>query len=240
MARDWLAADVRVRNAGVMGYGVPQEVQRLVELSDLIRPGDRVVFTVISLDVERTLQNFVHPSRYLFRAEKGRIAGYPELRDHRLVTAAFDTPANRLRALLYNARFTGAGLARLHHLLVPPHDLEHTRELMDIARRIARERGARFAWLFLPHPRECGIDGNGVDLTSLGLPDLKRFCPSEPEGVREIQLENDSHWNARGHRLAARAVVETLLELGVLSPDEVAADPRGKPPRGRRGREALQ
>lgn len=225
MARDWLTPEIRVRNAGVMGYGIAQEVQRLVELADRIQPGDRVVFTPISVGVERSLEHFAHPSRYLFRQEKGRISGYPTLRHHQLVVAPFDTPGNRLRALLYNARFTGPGLQRLHHLLSPPHTIENTRELMQIARRISEERGARFGWLFLPQPRECLADGYRVDLTGLEFRDLKRFCPSDPEGVQSIRFPEDPHWNARGHALAARAVVETLLESGLLASHEIAVDP---------------
>lgn len=226
MARDWLRPEIQVRNAGVMGYGIAQEVQRLVELEDRIQPGDLVVFTPISSGLERSLEHFAHPSRYLFRAEKGHISAYPGLVDHHLVAVPFDTLPNRILALLYNARFTGAGFQRLRELLFPMHTLEDTRELMDLARHIAEQRGARFAWLFLPQPRECGTDGYRVDLSGLDFPDMKRFCPPDAEGVRAIHFPDDPHWNARGHALAARAVVETLLETGALSANDVVVDPR--------------
>ena len=225
MAREFLAPGLHVRNAGVMGYGLAQQVQRLLELEGEIQAGDRVVFAPVAVDLERSLKHFGHPSKYLFREEKGRVEGYPDLVDGRLVTARFDTPAQRLRALLYNARYTGRGLQRLHHWLAPPAALEEARRLMEIARAVAEGRGARFAWLLLPQPRECLTDGYRVELSGLDFPDLKPFFPGDAEGVAAIQFPNDPHWNARGHEMAARAVSATLLEQGVLTPEELITDP---------------
>jgi hypothetical protein len=225
LARDWLAPGLRVRNAGVMGYGIAQHVQRLEELADRIQPGDLVVFAPISSDIERSLKNFRHASKYVFHKEKGNIQGFPDLRDGKLVTAPFDTWRNRLRALAYNAEFTGGGLRRIHHWLAPPHAIEDARALMAIARHIVEERGARFAWLFLPDPRECLSGEYRVDVSTFEFPDLMSYFPSDPDGVAAIHFPNDPHWNERGHALAARAVAEALRDTGALQASELAAEP---------------
>ena len=135
MARRWLAPDVHVRNAGVAAYGLPQQVQRLALLEDRIEPGDLVLFTPISNDLERTLGEFTYVSRFLFRRFGGeRVEVLPELRDGALVTARLDTPANRVRALLYHAAtghppFEGEnaiaiGFAHCSEAPRPPRELE--------------------------------------------------------------------------------------------------------------------
>ena len=136
-----------------------------------------------------------------------------DLQDGRLVIAPFDTFGNRVRALLYNARYTGRGLQRLHHMFAPPNAVEETARLMEIARGISEARGARFAWLFLPHPRECVTDAYRVDLTGLVFPDMRPFFPRDAESVARIQLTGDPHWNGQGHALAARAVAASGLQF---------------------------
>lgn len=115
MARDWLAPDVHVKNAGVAAYGLPQQVQRLADLEDRIEPGDLVLFTPISNDLERTLAEFRYVSRFLYRPFGGeQVENLPDLRDGELVTARLDTPGNRVRALFYHAALTGPGAGRPH------------------------------------------------------------------------------------------------------------------------------
>jgi hypothetical protein len=226
MAREWLRPGLHVRNAGVMGYGIAQQLQRLIEVADRIEPGDRVVFAPVSMDVERSLKHFGYASKHLLREANGQIEGYPDWQDDRLVTAPFDTPSNRVRALFYNARLTGRGLRQLHHLFSPPHAADEALAMIARARAISEERGARFALLFLPQPRECSTGSYRVDLSSFEFRDLRPFFPDDPEGLRGIHFPGDPHWNERGHAMAARAVVATLLDEAVLAPDDVVADPR--------------
>jgi hypothetical protein len=211
-----LPPGMHVANAGVMGYGIAQEVQRLVELQGRIAPGDLVLFAPLSTDLERSLDFFRYPSRHLFRASKGRVERFPDWRDGRLVAAALDTPWSRAKALLYHARYTGRGIERIHHLLVPPRAVEETHAMLAHAREIAEGRGARFLLLFLPHPEECLSGRYRVDVSSFEFPDLMGSFPRDREGVDAIRLPEDGHWNARGHALAAAAVARVLREGGFL------------------------
>jgi hypothetical protein len=225
MAREWLAPGVHVVNAGVMGYGISQQLQRLIELAERIGPGDSVVFAPISSDVERSLKRFRYASKHLFQSSKGRIESYPDLRDGELVTAELDTLANRAWALVYHARFTGRGLQRLYETFRPSRHVEEAKAMIELARSIAAGRGASFALLFLPHPQECLSQSYRTDLSSFDFPDLKGYFPDDPEGIAAIHFPGDRHWNARGHSLAARAMVGALISEGVMRPSQLLADP---------------
>jgi hypothetical protein len=181
------------------------------------------VFAPISRDVERSFKHFRYPARYLFRESKGRIQTYPDLRGGELVTATLDTPWNRIKALLIHARFTGAGVERIYQAAWPADGIEEALTVVALARRVAEERGARFALLFLPHPEECLSQQYRVDVSAFAFPDLKHYFPRDPEGVAAIHFANDQHWNERGHAMAARAVVGALLSEGVLRPSDVVA-----------------
>ena len=228
LARDWLGGRMGVRNAAVMGYGLAQQVQRLRELAPRLREGDRVVFAPLSTDFERSLRHFAHPSRYLFRDDKGRIEGYPGLVGGRLQVLPFDTPWNRARALVYNARLTGSALRRIHHVVDPPRAAREGAALLEIARTTAEAQGAAFAWLLLPHPRECERGTTRVDLRGLAPTDLCPWFPRDAGGLRAIRFDDDSHWNSRGHVVAARAVAASLLQGGLLDESELRSAP-GRP-----------
>lgn len=222
MAAGLLPPGVHVRNAGVMGYGIAQQLQRLMELEGHVAPGDLVLFAPISRDLERSFKYFRYPGRFLFRESRGSVQVFPDLREGELVTAALDTPWNRAKALLYHARFTGPGLQRVHQALVPPRVVDEARTMLEIAREIARRRGASFELLFLPHPEECLVGRYRVDVSGFAFRDLMGFFPSDAGGVDGIRFPSDSHWNARGHAMAARAIVESLDWGSALPGDERA------------------
>ena len=209
-----------VLNAGVMGYGIAQQLQRLLELKDRVARGDVVLFAPLSTDLERSYDHFRYASRHLFRDSKGVVEQFPDWRDGRLVAVALDTPANRVKALLYHAKYTGRGLQRVHQLLDPPGITEETHAMIERAREVAEGQGAHFVLLFLPHPEECLTGRYRVDLSSFDLPDLMHFFPSDPEGIDAIRFPSDSHWNARGHALAATAVASVLHDRGLLEGSE--------------------
>ncbi len=228
LAREWLAPDVHVMNAGVAAYGLPQELQRLVELQDRVQPGDLVLFTPISNDIERTLPEFAYLSRFLFgRMAKRRVEACPDLRDGELVTARLDTPSNRVKAILYHAKYTGASIRRIAHWLWPPHTAEDAHIIVELARGVAQRHGARFALLFLPTPEECGAGAYRVDVSPFDVPDLRSGFPRDPAELARIRFGRDGHWNARGHELAARAIVETLTRTGALAAEDLASPARG-------------
>jgi len=221
-----------VVNAGVMGYGITQMLQRLAELEPEIEPGDLVLFAPTSDDFVRTYHWFTYPSRHLLRRSKGEVAWFPDLRDGRLVTAHLDTPWNRVKALLFHAKLTGPAFERIFHALEGVDSARDAREAIALAREIAARRGARFALVLLPYPAECARGAYDVDASSVAPIDLMPAFPSSPEETARIRFPRDPHWNRRGHEIAARAVARALLADGDLAPDELAAagDPGGDGP----------
>jgi len=212
-----------VVNAGVMGYGITQMLQRLADLAPEIEPGDLVLFAPTSDDFVRTYDWFTYPSRHLLRRSKGEVAYFPDLRDGRLVTTRMDTPWNRVKALLFHAKLTGPAFERIFHALEGVDPERDARATIAAAREIAARRGARFALVLLPYPRECERGAYDVDVSAVEPIDLMPGFPSSPDETARIHFPRDPHWNRLGHEIAARAVAQALLADGDLAPDELAA-----------------
>jgi GDSL-like lipase/acylhydrolase family protein len=212
-----------VVNAGVMGYGITQMLQRLADLEPEIEPGDLVLFAPTSDDFVRTYDWFTYPSRHLLRRSKGEVATFPDLRDGRLVTADLDTRWNRMKALLFHAKLTGPAFERIFHALEGVDPARDGRAAIAMAREIAARRGARFALVVLPYPRECSNGAYDVDVSALGPIDLMPAFPSSPEETARIHFPRDPHWNPLCHEIAARGIAQALLADGDLAPDELAS-----------------
>jgi hypothetical protein len=227
MASRYLRPGEHVVNAGVMGYGITQMLQRLADLEPEIQPGDLVLFAPTSDDFVRTYAWFSYPSRHLLRRSKGDVAFFPDLRDGRLVTAHLDTPWNRVKALLFHARLTGPAFERIFHALEGVDPGRDARAAIAAAREIAQRRGARFALVLLPYPAECVRGAYDVDVSAVAPLEVLAAFPRSREETAKIRFPGDPHWNPRGHDLAARAIVQALVASGDLAPDELA--PSGAP-----------
>jgi len=216
-----LRPGLQVVNAGVMGYGITQMLQRLADLEPEIEPGDLVLFAPTSDDFLRTYAWFTYPSRHLMRRSKGEVDFFPDLRDGRLVTARLDTPWNRVKALLFHAKLTGPAFERIFHALEGVDPMRDARAAIAAAREIAARRGARFALVVLPYPIECERGAYGVDVSAVEPIEILAAFPSTREGTSQIRFPRDPHWNERGHALAAHAVAEALLASGDLAPEDL-------------------
>ena len=227
MAQHYLRPGEHVVNAGVMGYGITQMLQRLADLEPEIQPGDLVLFAPTSDDFVRTFAWFSYPSRHLLRRSKGDVAFFPDLRDGRLVTARLDTPWNRLKALLFHAKLTGPAFERIFHAIEGVDAARDARATIAAARAIAVRRGARFALVLLPYPGECARGAYDVDVSAVAPLELMASFPNSREETAKIRFPGDPHWNARGHELAARAIVQALVASGDLSREDLAPPEAG-------------
>ena len=222
MASRLLRPGEHVVNAGVMGYGVTQMLQRLADLEPEIAPGDLVIFAPTSDDFVRTYRWFTYPSRHLLRRSKGEVTFFPDLRDGRLETVRLDTPWNRAKALLVHAKLTGRAFERIFHALEGVDVLGDARATIAAAREIAARRSARFALVLLPYPDECVQRRYAVDVSALEPIEVMAAFPSTPDDTAQIRFPGDPHWSPVGHEIAARAVVRALVASGDLGPEDLA------------------
>ena len=81
---------------------------------------------------------------------------------------------------------------------------------------MVEERGARFALLFLPRVNEIRRGRFMFDVSSFEYPDIRGHFPQDEKELARHRFPDDGHWNARGHRVAARAVVAALVDAGLI------------------------
>jgi len=87
-----------------------------------------------------------------------------------------------------------------------------TAALIREMERASREAGARFAVV----AAESGLGAEAREAAGLpDLGDLQRLRDLTPKGA-QLQVENDPHWNALGHRLYGEALAKSLLAAGLV------------------------
>jgi lysophospholipase L1-like esterase len=220
VAGHYLRPGVRVVNAGVSGYGLTQIYQRLLNARDKIASGDLVVFTPTTADVLRNLEHFRFLSDYVVFQEQ--VTRFPELTDSGALEYADLTAARvKLRSLFYRS-LIGDRLAAL--LLDGPAQARSRRQAASIiaaARKLVANRGARFVLAFLPTPDECLRRRYHQPVDQFTDIDLMDEFPDTETGLKAIRFESDNHWNAAGHRIAARALVKMLVDRGFVAPTDL-------------------
>ena len=112
-----------------------------------------------------------------------------------------------------------------HNRSIQPELIANAEAIFAQAERLAGERGAHFAVVFLATPDECASGSLDVDLGRLAarhrslLPD----CAAQPEAAAGLRFPHDGHFNPEGHAWAAEAVHRALAELPALAQDELPA-----------------
>jgi hypothetical protein len=99
--------------------------------------------------------------------------------------------------------------------------------MITIIEREKKLKGGKFVLFFLPQTEERFSVKYEVDISGFNYFDIRHFCPSEKEGLNELRLGNsDSHYNRRGHEIAAGAIVDTLVDEKIIDLEYlVVADP---------------
>ena len=82
---------------------------------------------------------------------------------------------------------------------------------------MTEKKGAQFVLIFLPLPYECLIRSYYEDISSFPYFDIMHFFPSQQQELKKIVFNTDDHWNRAGHEIAAKAIITTLVEKGLLN-----------------------
>lgn len=213
-----LGPEIDVLNYGVIGYSLEQMLLALARYRDQIEPGDMVLFTPLSDDLERGLPGRSYVCGGLIRSEGNETFPLLEAdgtwRQARLedeCSFLFDSvlansPLPVGFGALWRSWRTGSG----HQAMIDNAD-----RIFAAAETIARQEGASFHVVFLASPDECANGRLAFDLADLETPwhSFLEACPEHREEALELRFPFDGHWNAAGHAWAAATLLETLREL---------------------------
>jgi hypothetical protein len=213
IAAEYLDPRVQVLNAAVSGYGLVHMYGRLLQEQEEIGPGDLVVFSPISHDLARNLDDLEALVPWVFGA-----GPYPRFEAGELRADRIGSLGDRAWALLLSGPLTRDFFRFLRRALYSPPNVERGHEILAAAKRVVEERGARFALLFLPRVNEIKRERYMVDISSFESPDIRKYFPREKEELAKYRFPEDGHWNSKGHAVAARGVVREFVAGGWIEP----------------------
>ena len=219
IAREYLQPWVHVFNLGVMGYGLEQMYGRFLEIEAELTPTDIVLFAPTSQDLKRNLKDFVFPSKLVFSETLQFGSVYPYYDEGRLEARILVTDTHRRLAALLNGRWTRKIFRFLHSAIMSPPTTAEALEMIDYVRTKTSERGASFALFFLPQTKECERKEYEEDISFFDYFDVMAAFPEGKDELSTLRFVIDSHWNEKGHRIAARAIVDALRDAEILRPD---------------------
>lgn len=227
IAFEYVKPEVRVRNAGVEGYGIVQMYQRFLDTCEQLEPGDVVVFSPTSGDLQRNLDDFVFPYTCAFRrgANAMPIEYFPAYENGAVTPVRLERSGwNKLKLLALTAPAT-RGFWQWAFGLPSQRAMRDAHMMIEDAQMHAEKHGAKFLLIFLPRVSECIKQRYEVDVTDLPARDIMSAFPKDEAALRAMRFKKDSHWNAAGHRMAAAAIVRCLIETGSLGEAHVAENP---------------
>lgn len=88
--------------------------------------------------------------------------------------------------------------------------------ILDMAREKIERKGAKFVLIFLPRAEECLSGKYSSDISQISRFDVKDYFPYEENALARLKFKDDNHWNAEGHKIAAKAIFDTLVENGII------------------------
>lgn len=121
----------------------------------------------------------------------------------------------RLKVLSYNAPFTGA-FFRSIFCRNNSEATQGTVDMLEIVRQKTEARGGKFVLIFLPTLEECLAGHLAVDVSGIYYLDIRKYFPADKKELMKLRFLEDHHWNARGHEVAAKAIVNELVRIGAV------------------------
>ena len=228
-----LGGTANVLNYGVPGYGVGQMVLSLRRHAEEVGPGDLVLFTLASVDLERNPVGRAYVCSRIARPLAQR--RFPRLRDGAWREEDLgDACSFALDGVLASSPFP-VGFGKLYRVWRRFRQsdamLAYADAVFGQAEELARARGARFQVVFVATPEECRDHAATIDLARLETThrSLLPYCPSDPAAAAALQFRgepHEAHWNARGHQWAAAALHELLADEIIGAAGETATASR--------------
>lgn len=212
----YLKKEINVYNAGVNGYGIVQMFQRFLNMKDQIQPGDLVIFTPIANDIKRNLSDFAMP--YYTKFTNIMVVDNYPFYDNGVITyrEMKNNFYNKLKLAAIGAPYTGNYFKFYRNKFIPDTTKE-SQEMIKIIERETKLKGGKFVLFFLPQTGERLNREYTVDVSGFNFIDIMHFFPSEEGELNKVRLSvDDGHYNKRGHEIAARAIVETLVKAQIM------------------------
>jgi hypothetical protein len=212
----YLKKEINIYNAGVNGYGVVQMFQWFLLLKDRIQPGDLVIFTPIANDIERNLSDFLIPYHVKFTGIM-KLEKFPFFDKGVIVSRIMENNFyNKLKLAALGAPYTGYFLKSVRKQFIPDTTKE-SQKMIKIVEHETELKGGKFVLFFLPEPRECINSRYTVDISGFSYFDIRHFFPAEEKEVLKLRIsKKDQHYNLRGHKIIAKAIVETLIDERII------------------------
>lgn len=212
---EFLKEEINVYNAGVNGYGTVQMFQQFLNIENRIKKGDLIIFTPIAADISRNIKDFYFPYFYVY-SNFIHFDNYPffdngVIRPYKLENTTY----NKIKLLAFYAPYTKDIWFKINRKFIS----DTRKESMDIMKIIQHKtemRGGKFILFFLPHPAECLRGMYSEDVSGFGYFDIMDFFPSQKAELEKIKFPGDEHWNVKGHEIAAKAIVETLIHNKII------------------------
>ncbi|MCC7202182.1 MAG: SGNH/GDSL hydrolase family protein [Nitrospirae bacterium] len=211
----FLKDKINIYNAGVNGYGIVQMYQQFLNIENRIKKDDLIVFTPIAADISRNIKDFYFPYFYIY-SNFIHFENYPffdkgVIRPYKLECTTY----NKLKLLAFYAPYTKDVWFKINKRFISDTRKE-SMDMMKIIQHKIEMRGGKFHLFFLPNPAECLRRTYSEDVSGFGYFDIMGFFPSQKTELDKIKFTGDEHWNAKGHEIAARAIVETLINKNII------------------------
>ena len=196
-----------------MGYGVEQMFILLRSSLSNIKAGDVVVFSPVSMDLER---NFIYNEHYCIRdfREGYSVERLPAFRDGRWIFPRLRDECYLLETMVLSSYRLPLGTLYQWYKKTVTHDsiIDNADQIFAQAAQLTRKQGAIFLLVFLTTPAECRTRTFDVDIYPLSAPflSLMPYCPSKIEVLDQLAFPKDAHWSAFGNRWAAHALEDLL------------------------------
>jgi hypothetical protein len=211
----YLVKEVNIYNAAVAGYGIVQMFQRFLNIEDRIQAGDIVVFAPASEDIERNLKDFWFPYFVSF-TNAIPVEDYPYFNNGTVHYKRINLNLiNILKLLAFQAPATKNFWRSINKKLIP-NTTREAQEMIHIIKERTEKKGGIFILIFLPTIQQCLSGSYDPDISGFDNIDIMHYFPVQKKELYALRFKTDPHWNAKGHEIAAKAIVETLINQNIV------------------------
>ena len=184
-----------------------------MELANTLNQGDIVIFTPISKDIVRSMNDFDHVSEYMLFTG---LTKFPVYEDGQIKIVSLDNNYYFIKALLFNAPLTGKIFRALSRYININTDIKQAKELLEKVENYCADRNIKFLLIFLPVPKELKKGRYKIDITGFNSYDIRKEYPKDDEALRRMRFKDDSHWTCFGHEVTASAIISMLKTNKIL------------------------